>query len=69
MRQGKESSTGQVAAGGVQLHDSMPEIESFAALSKDQVASIAKHGVSVTEMNSKFWEFTEIQECCCTYTC
>ena len=69
MRQGTESSTGQVAGGGVQLHDGMPEIESFAALSKDQVASIAKHGVSATEMNSKFWEFTEIEECCCTYTC
>ena len=69
MRQGTEISLGQAAPHGVQLDDSMPEIESFAALSRDQVASIARHGVSATEMNSKFWEFTEYQECCCTYTC
>ena len=69
MRQVTESSTGQAAEGGVQFDGRMPEIESFAALSRDQVASIAQHGVAASERSSVNWEFTQITECCCTYTC
>ena len=69
MRQVTESSTGQAAEGGVQFDGRMPEIESFAALSRDQVASIAQHGVAATKESSVNWEFTQITECCCTYTC
>ncbi|MDE0622776.1 MAG: hypothetical protein OXH83_14025 [Bryobacterales bacterium] len=69
MRQVTESSTGQAAGGGVEFDGRMPEIESFAALSRDQVASIAQHGVAATEDTSVNWEFTRMTECCCSFTC
>ena len=45
------------------------EIESFAALSKDQVADIVRTGASATDDDSVNWEFTQIAECCCSFTC
>ena len=69
MRQVAENSTGQTTGGRVQFDGGVPEIESFAALSRDQGASIAKHGVSASDRSSVNWEFTQIDECCCTYTC
>lgn len=45
------------------------EIESFAALSQDQVKDIMKDGMSMaTSASSVNWEFTQITDCCCGYT-
>jgi len=45
------------------------EISSLGALSRAQVESLIKANSAATESSSVNWEFTQIQECCCTFTC